>query len=194
MIPHPDEIIKQKQQYAKSLEEQFVHGAKVLDRSFKRQAEILRAAGEQQKINFGIQVDQSMQQQEILLAQRHSDELLQLQMAARQQRTSLEQQANALVMEYQARKGQEDMAMQRYYMQKEKYDTQCSLLNYQEDSRRRALEANSPYVPAAPVAVAAPPCSPTRPARSRSADGNGANESADGGAPSQRRERRKACI
>merc|ERR1719181_2342732 len=70
--------------------------------------------GDQQKRQFGLQVDQNIKAKELELVQQHNHQLLMLQQAAQQQKVALEQQANALLIEYNQRKATEDLSSQMF--------------------------------------------------------------------------------
>jgi hypothetical protein len=59
-----------------------------------------------------LQVDQHIKHQEMELVQQKNHQLLMLQQAAQQQKAALEQQANALLIEYNQKKAAEDLATQ----------------------------------------------------------------------------------
>lgn len=96
----------------KSLDDQLKQGAEVLNQQLKQQQEYLLRMGDQQKRQYGLQVDQNIKVQELELVQQHNHQLLMLQQAAQQQKAALEQQANALLIEYNQKKASEDLAAQ----------------------------------------------------------------------------------
>jgi len=131
-IPDPPSIERQKQSYAKGLDEQLKHGTEVLAQQLKQQSDYLFSMGDQRKRQYALQVDQEIKQKEMELAQQHNEQLLVLQQAAQQQKSALEHQANALLLEYQQKKSAEDLAYQSYQFQKRQYETQ---LQYNDEMR-----------------------------------------------------------
>ncbi|CAK9095928.1 unnamed protein product [Durusdinium trenchii] len=131
-LPEPNSIERQKNAYARGLEEQLRHGTDVLAQQLKQQSDYLLAMGDQRKRQYALQVDQEIKQREMELAQQHNEQLLLLQQAAQQQKSALEHQANALLLEYNQKKAQEDLAYQQYQFQKKQYETQ---LQYNEEMK-----------------------------------------------------------
>lgn len=129
-IPDPSAIDRQRVTYAKTLDDQLTHGTDVLNMQLKQQADNLRQVGEQQKKQYGLQIDQQIMNKEMELAAQHNQQLLLLQQATQQQKTALEQQANALLLEYNQKKSQEDMLCQQYQFQKQQYEAQ---MRYNQD-------------------------------------------------------------
>merc|ERR1712107_857656 len=93
-----------------------------------------------------------------------------LQQAAQQQKSALEHQANALLLEYNQKKAQEDLLFQQYQFQKQHYEIQ---LKYNDEMRNLQSAGDRP---AAGRASAAADCAAgprrlgagaTRPAHSR---------------------------
>lgn len=131
-IPDPSSIENQKANYAKTLEEQLKQGTEVLEQQLKQRSEVLFQMGDQRKRQYALQVDQEIKQKEMELAQQHNEQLLLLQQAAQQQRSALEHQANALLLEYTQKKTQEDLIFQKYQFQKRQYETQ---VQYNEEMK-----------------------------------------------------------
>jgi len=131
-IPDPASIGQQKANYAKNLEDQLKSGTEVLEQQLKQRSDVLFQMGDQRKRQYALQVDQEIKQKEMELAQQHNEQLLLLQQAAQQQRSALEHQANALLLEYTQKKTQEDLVFQKYQFQKRQYDTQ---LQYNEEMK-----------------------------------------------------------
>eukprot|EP00441_Pelagodinium_beii_P023672 CAMPEP_0197664442 /NCGR_PEP_ID=MMETSP1338-20131121/58633_1 /TAXON_ID=43686 ORGANISM="Pelagodinium beii, Strain RCC1491" /NCGR_SAMPLE_ID=MMETSP1338 /ASSEMBLY_ACC=CAM_ASM_000754 /LENGTH=518 /DNA_ID=CAMNT_0043243073 /DNA_START=81 /DNA_END=1637 /DNA_ORIENTATION=+ len=131
-LPDPSSIDRQKTSYAKGLEEQLRHGTDVLAQQLKQQSDYLFSMGDQKKRQYALQVDQEIKQREMELAQQHNEQLLLLQQAAQQQKSALEHQANALLLEYNQKKAAEDLQYQQYEFQKRQYETQ---LQYNEEMK-----------------------------------------------------------
>lgn len=136
-LPDPTSIERQKNAYARGLEEQLRHGTEVLAQQLKQQSDYVFAMGDQRKRQFALQVDQEIKQREMELAQQHNEQLLLLQQAAQQQQSALEHQANALLLEYNQKKAQEDLSYQQYQFQKKQYETQ---LQYNEEMKELQVQ------------------------------------------------------
>jgi len=136
-IPDPASIERQKHSYAKGLDDQLKHGTDVLAQQLKQQSDYLFALADQRKRQYALQVDQEIKQREMDLAQQHNEQLLLLQQAAQQQKSALEHQANALLLEYNQKKAQEDLVYQQYQFQKRQYDTQ---IQYNEEMKDLQLQ------------------------------------------------------
>eukprot|EP00434_Breviolum_minutum_P029373 symbB.v1.2.025979.t1/scaffold2560.1/size76387/11 len=139
-LPDPTSIERQKNAYARGLEEQLRHGTDVLAQQLKQQSDYLFAMGDQRKRQFALQVDQEIKQREMELAQQHNEQLLLLQQAAQQQKSALEHQANALLLEYNQKKAQEDLSYQQYQFQKKQYETQ---LQYNEEMKELQVQQSA---------------------------------------------------
>jgi len=131
-LPDPGSIDRQKSSYAKGLEEQLRHGTDVLAQQLKQQSDYLFAMGDQRKRQYALQIDQEIKQREMELAQQHNEQLLLLQQAAQQQKSALEHQANALLLEFNQKKAAEDLQYQQYQFQKRQYETQ---LQYNDEMK-----------------------------------------------------------
>mmetsp|Transcript_56593 Transcript_56593/g.104752 ORF Transcript_56593/g.104752 Transcript_56593/m.104752 type:complete len:444 (-) Transcript_56593:161-1492(-) len=120
-IPNPQDIDSQRSAYARSLDAQLEHGTSVLDSQFQQQRHMLQQLGQQQKQEYGIEVDRKIMAQDMILAKQRDEQMLLLKQSTQQQRAALDQQANALLMEYNQKKSQEDMMAQQYQFQLERY-------------------------------------------------------------------------
>merc|ERR1719263_2243112 len=123
-IPDPRAISTQKSQYELALDKQLQEGSTVLTQQLRQQTDYLHQVGDQQKRQYSLEVDQQMKTQEIQLVQQHNQQLLMLQQAAQQQKAALEQQANALLLDYNQKKATEDLAFQQYRFQTDQYEAQ----------------------------------------------------------------------
>eukprot|EP00913_Durusdinium_trenchii_P009438 g8871.t1 len=61
-LPEPNSIERQKNAYARGLEEQLRHGTDVLAQQLKQQSDYLLAMGDQRKRQYALQVDQEIKQ------------------------------------------------------------------------------------------------------------------------------------
>jgi hypothetical protein len=134
-LPDPKAVEQQREQYMKTLDEQLKQGAEVLNAQLKQQQECLLRMGDQEKRQFGLQVDQRIKHQELELVQQHNQQLLMLQQAAQQQKAALEQQANALLLEYNQKKAAEDLASQMF-----KFEADALEAHKRYDQEMRALK------------------------------------------------------
>jgi len=144
-LPDPGAIAKQREAYIKALEEQERQAIAVLEQQRAQQVSLLRAQGDQQKQKFFLEVNQQVSQNDIVLTQTHSEQMMLLNQQYSQQRGTLENQANALIMEYQQKKAQEDMMMQQYELQltqhngQQKYNEDMVKLQGQQERVQGAL-------------------------------------------------------
>eukprot|EP00927_Polykrikos_kofoidii_P032317 TRINITY_DN27573_c0_g1_i2.p1 TRINITY_DN27573_c0_g1~~TRINITY_DN27573_c0_g1_i2.p1 ORF type:complete len:443 (+),score=78.98 TRINITY_DN27573_c0_g1_i2:58-1386(+) len=123
-LPDPASIERQKSCFAQGLEGQLQQGTAVLNQQLKQQTEYLYAVGEQHKRQYGLAIDQQIKQQEMQLAQQHNEQILMMQKAAQQQKSALEHQANALLLEFNQKKASEELLMQQYNFKRQHYETQ----------------------------------------------------------------------
>lgn len=128
-IPDPAAVQRQKESYARSLEEQLRKGVEVLAATHKQQTDLLHAQANQEKHRYNIALDQQVKQRELELSQQYNEQLMRLQQAAQVQRADLEQQACGLTLEYQQRKVQEEYINQQQGIQKQHIEAQSRLDN-----------------------------------------------------------------
>jgi hypothetical protein len=154
-MPDPGSVAKQRESYLRALEEQERQAIGVLEQQRAQQVGLLRAQGDQQKKKFCLEVNQQVAQNDIVLDQQHSEQMMVLNQQYSQQRGILENQANALIMEFQQKKAQEDMMLQHYklqvdqYSQQKVYNEEMIRLNNQNEQVEQALKAAyaSSYMP-----------------------------------------------
>jgi len=146
-LPDPKQIESQRGAYMKGLDEQLKQGADVLNQQLKQQQEYLLRMGDQQKRQYGLQVDQGIKAKELDLVQQHNHQLLMLQQAAQQQKVALEQQANSLLIEYNQKKATEDLTSQMFHFENEAreahkaYTTEIQALQTQQALGAQQLAA-----------------------------------------------------
>merc|ERR1719399_2293466 len=75
-MPDPASIAKQKNAYAKMLDDQLTQGKGVLDGQLKYQREYLAAQAEQQKQTFLMQLEQQVKSTEFSLTQQYTEQLM----------------------------------------------------------------------------------------------------------------------
>jgi len=117
-IPDPDTLRQQELSYAESLDERVKECKRALEKQLKQRADYLAAAGEQQKKQYALQVDQQVKSQEAALTKEHSDHLLMLQQAAAEQKLAMKRQATSMLLEYHHRKAEEELMQQRLQSQR----------------------------------------------------------------------------
>lgn len=103
----------------RGLDMQLQQGAAVLNQQLKQQQEYLQRMGDQTKLQFALQVDHQIKAQEMDLVSQHNQQLLMLQKTAQHMKAALEQQANALTLEYTSKKSMEDLQAQLFKWDKE---------------------------------------------------------------------------
>lgn len=126
-IPDPEAVQRQKEEYARSLEEQLRKGVEVLAATHKQQTDLLHAQATQEKQRYNLALDQQVKQQELALSQHYNQQLMRLQQAAQAQRADLEQQACGITLEYQQRKVQEEYMAQQLGIHKQHVEAQAKL-------------------------------------------------------------------
>jgi hypothetical protein len=111
-------VIKQKEEYVRTLDDQLRQGAALLDSQHKQQRESMHQAAEEQKNQFGQQVDRQVKMQEMDLDKQFLQVLQYVKQQATRQRSQLEQQAMQLSFEYQEKKVEEDMLSHQFELSK----------------------------------------------------------------------------
>lgn len=126
-IPDPGAVQRQKETYARSLEDQLRKGVEVLAATHKQQTDLLHAQANQEKHRYNIALDQQVKAKELELSQQYNEQLMRLQQAAQVQRAELEQQACGITLEYQQRKVQEEYISQQQGIQDQHLQAQKNL-------------------------------------------------------------------
>jgi hypothetical protein len=101
-------VAKQKEEYARSLDEQLKEGAEKLAATMKAQIDELHAQVAQEKTLHGLLVDQQVKQQELILSQQYNQQLMMLTQATQRKGAQLEQEATHLMLNYHQKKVEED--------------------------------------------------------------------------------------
>jgi hypothetical protein len=112
-IPDPTAVQRQKETYAKSLEDQLRKGVEILAATHKQQTDALHAQANEEKHRYNLALDQQVKQKELALSQQYNQQLMSLQQAAQTQRADLEQQACGMTLEYQQKKVAEEYHAQQ---------------------------------------------------------------------------------
>jgi len=118
-IPDPSAVQRQKETFARSLEEQLRKGVEVLAATHKQQTDQLHEQANMEKERYNRMLDQQVKARELELSQQYNEQLMRLQQAAQAQRAELEQQACGLTLEYQQRKVTEEYMAQQQGIQKQ---------------------------------------------------------------------------
>jgi len=126
-IPDPAAVQRQKETYARSLEDQLRKGVEVLAATHKQQTDLLHAQANQEKHRYNIALDQQVKQRELELSQQYNEQLMRLQQAAQVQRADLEQQACGMTLEYQQKKVAEEYMAQQQGIQRQHVEAQTRL-------------------------------------------------------------------
>lgn len=120
-MPTPDAIAQQKENYARALEEQLRKGVELLGETHKEKTDHLHQSANKNKQQYNLMLDQQVKQHEMTLSQQYNHQLMMLQQAAQQQRAELDQQAAALVLEWQQRQTQQEFMKESMGIRK-RYD------------------------------------------------------------------------
>lgn len=121
----PQDVAAQKQEYSRSLDEQQRQGEAILSQQTHQQREHLRLQAEQQKVLAMGRWDQHLRAQELLAEREYQQQLAALREAARQRMATLEEQASQLIMEYNARKAQQEVNLRDYELQVRRWEAEA---------------------------------------------------------------------
>lgn len=149
-LADPEIITKQKDSYARDLEEQLRMGTQVLGDAHKVQTEQLHAQAAQEKTRYNLVMDQQVKQQELHLSQEYNEQLMRLQQTAQAKRAELEQQATGLTLEFQQRKVQEEFMAQQLGIQQQHSEAQKRI---EDEMRKIGLEPGAQLTDAFGLAV-----------------------------------------
>lgn len=126
-LADPDTVQKEKEKYARDLDEQLRRGVEVLGEAHRWQTGDLHARAKQEQTRYNLAVDQKVKQQELLLSQEYNEKLMKLQQVAQAKRAELELQATGLMLEFQQRKVQEEFLVQQVSIQQQHQEAQKRL-------------------------------------------------------------------
>jgi len=141
----PEEVVAQKEEYGRNLDEQQRQGREVLTQQTERQREYLRMQAEQQKLIAAGRWDQHLRAQEIQAEQDYQQELAKLREAARELKTALDNQSAQLVVEYNARKAQEELNYRIYEAELREWEEAQSLSADQIRNAEDRLQAQMAF-------------------------------------------------
>lgn len=143
-LPDLQDISLQKEEHKRRLEEQLRQGEDILGQQANRQRDYVRMQAEQQKALATGQCDQQLRVEEISLEQQYQRQLEELHENARRQKLQLHKQASELVLEYNARKAQEEINHRQYEIQLQHWEadnrTGAEMARVAEEQRRAQLE------------------------------------------------------
>lgn len=146
-IPDPQEIAKQKEEYRQRLDAQQTQGEEIINRQTDRQREYLRMQAEQQKALASGQCDQQLRVEEVALEQQYQRQLEELHEGARRQKLLLHKQASDLVLEFNARRTQEEINHRQYGIQLQTWEAEHRMSSERagitEQQRRSELDHSS---------------------------------------------------
>jgi len=114
----------QKEQFRKSVEEQQRQGEEALAQQLSQQKDYVRLQAEQQKALAHGRWDQQLRAEEMAAVQDYHQQMARLQDVARQQKLALQKQASQLVMEYNARRAQQEINQRQYEVQLQQWEAQ----------------------------------------------------------------------
>mmetsp|Transcript_81716 Transcript_81716/g.210399 ORF Transcript_81716/g.210399 Transcript_81716/m.210399 type:complete len:240 (-) Transcript_81716:257-976(-) len=162
-FPTPDSVAVQKAEHERGLDEQLHFQIALLMQKHQATLEFLRANNEQQKKRTEVAIDQQAQNCELELEAKYNEQMMLLAQATSQRKFELERQSNTLLVEYNARKAQEELLVQDYEVHR----------RYFEASQRSELECmpkvsdlglhNAADLPYAQGQAAAPGARPSYP-------------------------------
>uniref|UniRef100_A0A7S4V3P2 Uncharacterized protein n=1 Tax=Alexandrium monilatum TaxID=311494 RepID=A0A7S4V3P2_9DINO len=122
----PEDIAAQRQEYSHSIDEQQRRGEAVLSQQAAQQREHLRMQAEQQKVVALGRWDQHLRAQELLAEREYQQQLAALRAAAAEQRAALEERASQLIMDYHARRTQQEVNRRSYQQQVRQWEAEQS--------------------------------------------------------------------
>jgi len=123
-LPDPAAIDKQRNAYAKALDEELQRSIDAIQEKNAMEKKVLAQAAQQQKALYELQVEQALQGQTAALEEQRNMQLLGLQQDAMNQKIGLENQAAGLKLEYEQRKAQEEMMFKQYELQKSYFEAE----------------------------------------------------------------------
>jgi len=127
-VPDPDAIAKQKEGYSKSLEMQLKQGTDAVLAQGKAQKEMIEESCKQQLAEYLVQVQAQMQMSSVQVDQQVQSIVMELQFAAIQQKTLLEEKAAFAIRDYERRRALDEVSMRAYQLQKEYFEGELKLL------------------------------------------------------------------
>jgi len=116
-MPNPREVAEQKQEFARHIMVQQKENEAILQQQADHEKEHARLAADRYKALVLGRLEVQMREEEMAAEHEYHNQLANLREAACRKRAALEKQAGDLVMEYSARKAQDDMNKRNHQMQ-----------------------------------------------------------------------------
>jgi len=154
-IPDPATIAKQKDTYAKQLEDQLNQGTKLLQTQHDEMLAKLRQECQTKKAMYHLQVDQQVKLHEKEFADQYHDNMMNLQHTVQQHRTMLDIEATKLHHQYNHQKTQQDFHLAIGQKHKETSEAQVKI--------HSELAKMNPSLPTLAVPSASFAATPTTP-------------------------------
>jgi hypothetical protein len=150
-LPDPVAIDKQRNAYAKALDEELQRSIEAIQEKNAMEKKMLAQAAQQQKALYELQVDQALQGQTAALEEQRNMQLLGLQQDAMNQKIGLENQAAGLKLEYEQRKAQEEMMFRQYELQKSYFEAEQKMhAEFKGQGQAQAQPQQGQQTPAVP--------------------------------------------
>jgi hypothetical protein len=151
-LPTPAAIAEQKQAYERALDQQMEAGKRKIQEQTGQALQILREAAEQKKLQLSMQVDEQLMEKEFSLDQQTHEQIMKMQEDAFHRKSQLEEQANALILEYKQRQMKEAMEKHVYEHKLKEYDARQRVQQLQKERMQKgALGAEDFKFTQAPI-------------------------------------------
>jgi len=116
-LPNPQEVAQQKQEFARHIMVEHTENKAALQQQADQEKEFARVTAERYKALILGRLEVQMREEEMAAEHEYHNQLANLREAACQKRAALEKQASDLVVEYSARKAQDDVNRRNHQMQ-----------------------------------------------------------------------------
>jgi len=116
-LPNPQEVAQQKQEFARDIMVQHKANQAILQQQLDHEIQHARSAADRYKALVLGRLEVQMREEEMSTEHEYHNQLALLHEAACRKRAALEKQAGDLVMEYSARKAQDDMNRKQHQQQ-----------------------------------------------------------------------------
>jgi len=121
-MPNPQEVAQQKQEFARHIMVQHKENEAILEQQAEHEIQHARRAAERYKALVLGRLEVQRREEEMAAEHEYHTQLANLREAACQKRAALEKQAGDLVMEYSARKAQDDMNRRNHQIQFQQWE------------------------------------------------------------------------
>lgn len=122
-LPNPEEVAQQKQEFARHIMVQHRENEAILQQQSEHELQHARSAAERYKALILGRLEVQMREEEMAAEHEYHNQLANLREEACRKRALLEKQASDLVMEYSARKAQDDLNKRNHQMQFSQWET-----------------------------------------------------------------------